>query len=60
MSYNVKQEKQGVGKSSGWDRMIADAKKRIATLQSSIRVFEKKKALGETWPGTTEHAATQN
>lgn len=35
----------------GWDAMIRDARKRIEDLQFSIKVFEKKKADGEQWPG---------
>ena len=36
----------------GWDAMIRDARKRIEDLNFSIKVFEKKKATGEPWPGT--------
>jgi hypothetical protein len=32
--------------------VIADARKRIADLQFSIKVFEQRKAIGETWPGS--------
>ena len=32
--------------------MIRDARKRIEDLNFSIKVFEKKKATGEPWPGT--------
>jgi hypothetical protein len=47
----------------GWDAMIRDAKKRIEDLNFSIKVFERKKAAGEPWPGTqsdhqSETAAT--
>lgn len=31
--------------------MISEAKKRIKALESSVRVFEKKKAAGVQWPG---------
>jgi len=36
----------------GWDAMIRDARKRIEDLNFSIKLFEKKKAAGEPWPGT--------
>lgn len=35
----------------GWDAMIRDAKKQIEDLRFSIEVFERKKELGEPWPG---------
>jgi len=51
-------------KEFGWDAMIRDARKQIEDLNFSITVFERRKAVGEPWPGTqsTGHnseAATQ-
>jgi len=40
--------------------MIRDAKKRIEDLKFSIEVFERRKALGEAWPGQNVATATQN
>lgn len=37
--------------STGWDRAIKDAKKRIKNLQLSIEVFKDRKRAGEPWPG---------
>jgi hypothetical protein len=37
--------------SLGWDAMIRDAKKRIEDLEFLIKLWEKKKAAGERWPG---------
>jgi len=51
MSYSVKRKNKKEKQQSGWDAMIADAKKRIGQLQSAIQVFEKKKTAGEKWPG---------
>jgi hypothetical protein len=36
----------------GWDAMIRDAKKKIEDLKFSIEVFERRKAAGESWPGS--------
>lgn len=44
--------------SLGWDAMIRDARKRIEDLNYSILVFEKRKAAGETWPGTQPEVQT--
>jgi hypothetical protein len=40
-----------------WDRVIREAKAQIERLQTAINIFEKKKAVGEPWPGDS---ATQN
>jgi hypothetical protein len=37
-------------KLAGWDAFIAAAKQRIQELEFSIKVFEQKKAAGETLP----------
>ncbi len=37
--------------SLGWDAMIRDAKKRVEDLEVLIKLWEKKKAAGEPWPG---------
>lgn len=37
---------------SGWDIPIAEAKQRIQDLEFSVRVFERKKAAGESYPAT--------
>jgi hypothetical protein len=34
-----------------WDEAIAEAKRRIADLKFSIRVFEDRKERGESWRG---------
>jgi hypothetical protein len=41
--------------SSGWDRAIRDAKKRIKDLQLSIEVFKERKMAGEPWPGDSKN-----
>ena len=38
----------------GWDAMIRDATKRIEDLKFSIKLFEKRKAAGEPWPGNSD------
>lgn len=51
VSNNVKRNrKTNEVESIGWDAMIRDARKRIADLQYSIEVFEKRKLAGETCP----------
>jgi hypothetical protein len=39
-----------------WDEAIADARKKIAGLKSSIAFFRRQRKVGEPWPG----AATRN
>ncbi len=41
---------------TGWDAMIRDARKRIEDLNFSIKVFERRKASGEPWPGSYDVA----
>jgi hypothetical protein len=39
---------------TGWDRAIADAKRKIKELQFSVRVFTERKKRGEPWPESPE------
>ena len=48
MSNIVKRKMQD--STAAWDTMMHDANGRIAKLQKSIRVFEKRKAAGEPCP----------
>lgn len=52
LSNKVKQNtKANADSALGWDSMIRDARKRIEDLNYSIKVFERRKAAGEPWPG---------
>jgi hypothetical protein len=39
---------------SGWDKLIADAKKSIARLKIAVEDGEAKKAAGVPWPGNSD------
>jgi hypothetical protein len=52
-----KQDKLSRDKLSGWDKMIQDAKQRIARLELVIQDCEEKKATGEPWPGDQKKSA---
>ena len=43
---------QEINSSEKWDEAIADAKEKIRKLRFSIRVFEARKASGDTFPPT--------
>lgn len=43
-------QNKSVGNSNGWDSAIADAKKKIKSLEFSIQVFEQGKREGRPWP----------
>jgi hypothetical protein len=45
------QEKNEEKYLTGWGAAIADARRRIADLQLSLRVFERQKREGRPWPG---------
>ena len=50
MSIDISETANGL-KAAGWDCAIKDCEKHIKKLQAAIRVFKKKKASGEPWPG---------
>jgi len=60
MSYHCQVQNGTARKNlSGWDRAIADAKRRIRELEFAIGVLRRRKKAGEPWPGHAK-ASTQN
>jgi hypothetical protein len=69
---NASEKRTNPEEIAGWEqaasnakRQIEEARMRIASLQRSVRIFEKKIAAGEPWPGSVtpldqEQLATQN
>lgn len=51
-----KQMKYSADSQSGWDIAIADAKRRIAELRASIKVFSERKKAGDQWPSGARRA----
>jgi hypothetical protein len=47
------QEKSAVSNKRilSWDDAIEDAKQRLKDIQFSLKVFQKRKRIGEPWPG---------
>jgi hypothetical protein len=47
-----KRDKTSKDKISGWDNVIADARRHIARLKAAIGHAEDMKKIGEPWPGS--------